>query len=82
MTRDCLNFLLSFMSPTKTYLEYGGGSSSLYFAKRVKAIRTVEHVSAFALDIVKRAKQIGLKNIWVRHVPRDKSIAPSERRGL
>lgn len=43
LTYDAVSWLDSYLSKEMTVFEWGGGSSTIYFAKRVKLVISVEH---------------------------------------
>jgi len=51
LTLPCIDFLASRLKPEWTVFEYGAGASTLYFARRVKAVTAVEHDEAFAAGL-------------------------------
>lgn len=54
LTYPCVDFLASRLRPEWNLFEYGAGASTLYFARRVKAVASVEHDEAFAAGLRER----------------------------
>lgn len=80
MTRQCRELMTSFMDPERTVMvEFGGGASTIFFAKHVKQLYTIENVDPFADDIRRNLHELGITNVELFHVWPDRSIAPSER---
>ncbi len=51
-------------------LEFGGGGSTIWFARRAKRVLTIEGNITFAIAIIKKLNQEKLKNTEVRYSPK------------
>jgi predicted O-methyltransferase YrrM len=62
ITYPALELLENYLKPCMTVFEYGGGGSTLFFAKRVSKIVTVEHNKEWFEVIRNEIKKSQLKN--------------------
>lgn len=67
--KDYLNFLDAILTPNSKVIEFGSGGSSLYIAKRVKSLTTLEYDSMWH-EVVKEAiAKEGISNITFHFDP-------------
>jgi hypothetical protein len=76
MTFSAIDHLQHFVSPEMQVFEYGGGGSTLFFAKQVKSVITVEHDVDWGCRLEKHIAQLGHRNVALRRVP---AMAPNDR---
>jgi hypothetical protein len=67
LTFEAIDLLDSFLKKEMNVFEYGGGGSTLFFAKRVHQIVTAEHHPEWFADIQKQFSIAGIKN-WEGHL--------------
>lgn len=69
LTRDAITFLDDTLHRGMRMLEYGAGGSTLWFARRVSWVNTIEHDGTWA-DLVRRAiRREGIVNVGLHHIP-------------
>jgi predicted O-methyltransferase YrrM len=68
LTKDANNFLSEVLSQADVGLEFGGGRSTIWFAKRVQKIVTVEHNEQWYKVILGKIEESKLSNVDCRSV--------------
>lgn len=58
-----LDFICSVIRPSQAIIEYGAGSSTLFFAQRVKKIHSVDSSRHYIEGVLSEANKRGLENI-------------------
>lgn len=71
LVRQAIAILQSRLRPTDVGLEYGSGRSTIWFARRVKALTSVEHDPVWYEKVRTRLDGAGLKNVTYLHCPED-----------
>jgi predicted O-methyltransferase YrrM len=66
-----IDFLEAFLRPQMQVFEYGSGGSTLFFAKRVKSVYSVEDNSNWFDLVSQRLKRHGLSNATLKLCPFD-----------
>ncbi len=59
------------LKATDRVWEWGSGGSTLWLAKRVRHVTTVEHKGTFAANLIGDVVQAGLLNVSVLHIPQN-----------
>ncbi len=67
LTRDAIEFLSSWLRPEHNGLEWGSGRSTMWFARRVARLVSVEHDENYYQEISSRLMQSALSNVDYRH---------------
>lgn len=62
ITNGALDWLNSFLTPDSLVFEWGSGGSTLYIAKRVKKIISIEHNPQWWKKMVTTAEEWGIRN--------------------
>lgn len=73
-----LHFLIPRIRPTTTILEYGGGSSTLFWARRVREVVTVEHDRRWAQYISGKFAEFSNINLLVAPAGPEYERAPEK----
>ena len=68
-------FLISFLKETDIGLEFGSGISTMWFAKRIHHLSSVEHNQAWYQKVHQMLQESHQENIDYRFVPKDKADA-------
>ena len=68
LTRQAIGMLDSWLRPTDAVFEWGSGRSTLWLAKRVATLISVEHDAAWFMNVSSQIKDSGLQNVQYRHV--------------
>lgn len=58
-----IDFLERTLQPAQEVFEFGSGGSSVFFARRVKSVHSVENDAAWHGSVTARARQLGLANL-------------------
>jgi hypothetical protein len=66
-----IDFLDQFLEPHMTVCEYGSGGSTLFFARRVKAVYSIEDNPRWFELVSSRLKQMSVANVTLRLCPFD-----------
>tara|TARA_R110000824_G_scaffold368671_1_gene558032 strand:- start:111 stop:689 length:579 start_codon:yes stop_codon:yes gene_type:complete len=66
-TRKSIEFLVSILTPEMDVLEYGCGSSTVWFSQRVKSITTIEHDAGWK-NLVEKTLS-GRANVRLLNIP-------------
>ena len=66
---DYLNFLDAILMPNSEVIEFGSGGSSLYIAKRVKSLTTLEYDSVWYKVVKEAIAKEGISNITLHFDP-------------
>jgi predicted O-methyltransferase YrrM len=66
-----IDFLDQFLRPDMTVCEYGSGGSTLFFARRVKSVYSIEDNPKWFELVTGRVKQLGLANVTLKLCPFD-----------
>jgi hypothetical protein len=75
LTRTANEILDSYLKKTDVGLEFGSGRSTLWIAKRIAHLTSVEDNDAWAANVLKMLTQAGLANVDYRFFPIDSSDA-------
>jgi hypothetical protein len=67
LTQAAIEFLSSWLRPGYHGLEWGSGRSTLWFARRVACLVSVEHDENYYREVSTRLKKSGLSNVDYRH---------------
>jgi predicted O-methyltransferase YrrM len=59
LTADAVCFLNAWVRPTDRYLEWGSGSSTMWFAARVASVTSIEHDSQWAQRVAQATVRLG-----------------------
>ena len=80
LTPDMIRFLDEWLRPTDLFVEFGSGRSTLWFARRVGRIISVESNAQWHGKVVEMIAAQGLTNISYHHTPEafDGMIRPIE----
>lgn len=62
LTRPAIKFLEGILTQDSTVLEIGSGSSTVWFAKRVKKITSFEHQEKWFCLVTRKLKEEGMTN--------------------
>lgn len=71
LTRQSVDLLDQLLRPSDVALEFGSGRSTRWFAKRVRAIKSVEHDAGWHQSGLDRLKQDGTTNVELLLRPLD-----------
>jgi SAM-dependent methyltransferase len=66
-----IDFLGQFLQPDMTVCEYGSGGSTLFFARRVKSVYSIEDNPKWFELVSGRIKQLGIANVTLKLCPFD-----------
>jgi hypothetical protein len=66
-----IDFLDSFLEPHMTVCEYGSGGSTLFFARRVRSVFSIENSPQWGEAVSRRLKQQSLQNVTLKLCPFD-----------
>lgn len=58
----------AFLRPEHRVFEWGGGRSTIFFARRAGSVVTVEHVRKWRRRLAARIEELGLENVTLRFV--------------
>lgn len=58
-----IDFLEEFLQPQMTVCEYGSGGSTIFFARRVKSVFSIEDNERWYELVLARLRQVGLENV-------------------
>ena len=61
-----IDFLKEFLKPEMTVCEYGSGGSTLFFARRVKSVFSIEDNREWFERVTQRLRELQIKNVQVR----------------
>lgn len=68
---EAAEWLNGLLEPEWSVFEWGSGVSTLFFARRVQRVVTIEHVDAWRARVAERLEREGLTNVDLRCVPPD-----------
>lgn len=71
LTRAANEVLCSCLRRSDIGLEFGSGRSTLWFAKRVAKLTSVEHDEVWAVKVQDMLSKAGIRNVDYRYLPRD-----------
>jgi tRNA A58 N-methylase Trm61 len=78
LTFPAISQIDSFLKPSMRVFEYGSGGSTLFFARRVREVVSIEHDDEWYTKLQKRLENQGIENCSVHHIPpspiRDSSV--------
>src|SRR5262245_16177519 len=63
---SAIDFLEGFLKPNMAVFEYGSGGSTVFFARRVKSVLSVEDNSQWFEWVSRRLRADGLKNVTLK----------------
>jgi predicted O-methyltransferase YrrM len=66
-----IDFLKEYLQPSMTVCEYGSGGSTLFFAKRVKSVVSIEDNPKWYERVSQRLNEHGLTNVTLKLAPFD-----------
>jgi predicted O-methyltransferase YrrM len=69
VTADAVDAMATLLRPTDVGLEFGAGSSTLWFARHTARVISIEPSLAWYDDIGRKLAEAGLTNADLRHVP-------------
>jgi len=69
ITFPAMRWLTSYLRPSMSVFEWGSGGSTLFFARRVARVVSVEYDAGWCEAVVARLRAQGLGNAQVRHLP-------------
>jgi len=73
LTRTANEILVTYLKDSDSGLEFGSGRSTLWFAKRVRLLTSVEHDEAWYNKVSRMLKDNNLNNVDYHLHPRDKA---------
>lgn len=79
VTFEATRLLLRILRPNMRVFEYGSGGSTLFFAKAVREVFTVEHDRAWFEVVQERVRALALHNVRLRLVEPERAEAPTPR---
>ena len=62
-----IDFLRSFLEPQMSVFEYGSGGSTLFFARRVRTVISIEDNATWFENVRRRLAELSLKNVELQH---------------
>jgi len=71
LTRMANDILNSYLRKTDTGLEFGSGRSTLWFARRVAKLTSVEHNETWVSNVQQMLRKAGIENVDYRFLPED-----------
>lgn len=71
LTRTANEILHSYLTKSDIGLEFGSGRSTLWFAKHVAKLTSVEHNNTWAANVQEMLTKAGIKNVDHRFIPKD-----------
>jgi predicted O-methyltransferase YrrM len=71
LTPEAVSFLSSRLKPTDAGIEFGSGRSTVWFARRVRQLFSVEHDRAWYGKVRGMLQSAGLENVDYHLIPRD-----------
>ncbi len=79
LTSLAISILTSWIRQSDEILEFGSGRSTLWFAKRVSAITSIEHDEAWHEKVSQEARHAGITNLDYRLIPTHEreAVAPN-----
>lgn len=66
-----IEFLEKALQPQMTVCEYGSGGSTIFFARRIRAVHSIEDNAKWFELVTKRIKELGIKNAELSLCPFD-----------
>ncbi len=69
LTGTAISILMSWLRQTDVVCEYGSGRSTLWFARRVSAVTSIEHDETWYHKVSRMAKETGVANLDYRLIP-------------
>ncbi len=78
LTQTANEILHSYLKPTDTGLEFGSGRSTIWLAKRVSQLTSVEHNPEWHQYVQNMLKQQNITNVDHLFAPRDKANSEAE----
>lgn len=76
---DAIVWLEANLRPDMHGFEWGSGRSTLWFAKRLAALTSIESDSAWCQQVTRRVRESGLTNVEMRHIPLEHADADTYR---
>lgn len=73
LTEEANNFLENYLLASDTGLEFGSGRSTLWFAKRVKHMVSLEHDCSWHKTVLEKLSQERLTNVDYRYLDADEN---------
>ncbi|MHC4067445.1 MAG: O-methyltransferase, partial [Planctomycetota bacterium] len=72
MTRTANEILASYLKQSDIGLEFGSGRSTIWFAKRIKYLTSVEHDEGWSQKVRQMLESNDLQNVDYRFIPKNK----------
>jgi Methyltransferase domain len=69
MTFAAMRWLAAYLRPTMSVFEWGSGGSTLFFARRVARVVSVEYDAGWSAAVRARLQQAGRDNVVLHHLP-------------
>src|SRR3989304_2288633 len=70
---SAIDFLREFVKPDHLVAEFGGGGSTVFFAKRVRKVLCIESNEKWASKIERKLESIDISNVEIETYPYDPS---------
>lgn len=74
-----ISWLVGALRPEMIAFEWGSGRSTLWFARRVKRLTSIESDPAWFDQVDRQVRDAGLSNVDLRHIPLDHAEADTYR---
>jgi len=75
MTFRAIRWLKSYLSPEMTVFEYGAGGSTLFLAKRVRVLTSIENDARWHAAISHALQAAGISNCDIRLIPAQRRVS-------
>ncbi|MGQ4876499.1 MAG: hypothetical protein ACP6IY_20740 [Promethearchaeia archaeon] len=73
-TRDSIIFLNKYMKPNFIGFEFGSGASTLWFAKRIKYLISIEHSEFWYKNVLEKLKKKKIDNVTLKLIPLERDL--------
>ncbi len=77
LTAEAVRFLEGYLRPSDTGLEFGSGRSTLWFARHLGHLTSVEHDQAWSERVRQMLAAAGVRNVDYLHIPLEAHSDPS-----
>jgi precorrin-6B methylase 2 len=81
MAFEAISELEGLLRPEDLLFEYGSGGSTLFFARRVAKVVSVEHEAGFCGEVSRRLEEEGIENVEYHCVPPEPAAQAAVRYG-
>jgi len=68
LTFPAISLIENFLEPSMRVFEYGSGGSTLFFARRVREVVSIEHEGEWYDKLKRRLENEGIENCTVHHI--------------